>query len=152
MTDADKIAFKQVMTITYDLFRRGDDLDVQTLRYWFSKLSKYDLQTVSGAFDRWIDSQSRMPTPKDIAELCRPLIPVTAALPRPVKTDAAIKQQEALQQIVKSTIKPKRDHKWWAREIIANPIGLPDIAIRFAREALNLDNQQSGSDSKNEMA
>jgi len=53
--------------------------------------------------------------------------------------------QEKIEQNIKKMnevavqIKPAKDMKLWAKNILANPKGLPDISIRFAKEALNAD-------------
>jgi hypothetical protein len=35
-------------------------------------------------------------------------------------------------------MKPKRDHKAWAKDIMKTPEKFPDISLRFAKEALHI--------------
>lgn len=58
------------------------------------------------------------------------------ALPKP--TMSAEKIEENLKKLNEMTeqMKPKTDYKKWAKDALANPTGLPDITLRFAREAL----------------
>ena len=70
MVDSEKTQFKAMMKALTQLFNK-QELDMELLRIWWHKLSRYEFKVVSKAFDRWVDSNKRMPTPADILELCK---------------------------------------------------------------------------------
>lgn len=70
MVDIEKTQFKAMMKAVTQLFNKPD-LDIELLRIWWHKLYRFDFHVVSKAFDTWVDSNKRMPTPADILELCK---------------------------------------------------------------------------------
>jgi len=70
MIDTEKAQFKAMMKALTQLFNKPD-LDIELLRIWWHKLSRFDFPIVSKSFDIWVDSNKRMPTPADILELCK---------------------------------------------------------------------------------
>jgi len=60
MTDDDKKEFALMMKIVCSNYNHAE-LEKETLRYWFSKLTHHDFKTVSHAFDSWVDSSKYMP-------------------------------------------------------------------------------------------
>lgn len=70
MVDIEKTQFKAMMKAVTQLFNKPD-LDIELLRIWWHKLYRFDFHVVSKAFDIWVDSNKRMPTPADILELCK---------------------------------------------------------------------------------
>ena len=135
MTDNDKKEFALMMKIVCSSFSHRE-FDKDTLRYWFSKLNEYDLKTVSGAFDAWVDSSKHFPTVKDIIELCKPKPTIFARLPSPLAKAENHRHAMEVKEAVEKMTQPKRDMKAWARKIIANPSAYPEISLRYAREAL----------------
>lgn len=69
--EKDREKFATVMIVTWQSLGRNKP-DRETMRYWFDKLINYDLQTVSGAFDKWLTNNRELPTIKDILDLCKP--------------------------------------------------------------------------------
>lgn len=120
------------------------EFDKETLRYWFSKLEKYDLKTVSHAFDTWVDNSKSFPTVKDIVELCKPREDIYARLPHKINFAASKRHADEIKQAVEEMTRPKRDAKDWAKKIIANPKAYPDISLKFAREALGITADMEG--------
>ena len=57
------------------------------------------------------------------------------ALPKPTMSQEKIDENLKKLTAITGQVKPKTDPKKWARDVLANPAGLPDISIRFAREA-----------------
>lgn len=70
MVDNEKTQFKAMMKALTQLFNKPD-LDIELLRIWWHKLKRFEFRVVSKAFDIWVDSNKRMPTPADILELCK---------------------------------------------------------------------------------
>ncbi len=70
MIENDKLQFSRMMKALCVLFNKPE-LDKEILRIWFHKLIKYEITEVSYAFDKWTDSNKRMPVPADIIEICR---------------------------------------------------------------------------------
>ncbi|CAB4133843.1 hypothetical protein UFOVP263_21 [uncultured Caudovirales phage] len=70
MIDPDKSQFKAMMQAITQLYGK-QDLSVELLRIWWLKLHRYDFGMVSKAFNSWIDTNKKMPTPADILELCK---------------------------------------------------------------------------------
>lgn len=136
MTDADKKEFMLMMRIVCSSFNHAE-FDKETLRYWFGKLDRFDLKTVSHAFDVWIDSSKYMPTVKDILDNCKPVTPIYTAIERKADKEANKKHAHELAKAAHETFKQKRDMKAWARKILNNVSAYPDISVRYAKEALN---------------
>lgn len=111
-----------------------------TLRVWWEKLAHFEFNQVSKAFDDYSDNNDRVPSPSQIIELCqaqRRYVELPK-LPRPQASPEVIK--ENLEKINKmAELKPKTDYKKWARDILANPKAYPDISVRFAKDALGVD-------------
>jgi hypothetical protein len=95
---------------------------------------------VSKAFDKWVDNNKYMPLPVDIIDLCKAQEArvITSALPKPVHTPEQIKENQERLNRELAKMKPKRDHKAWAKDIIKTPEMYPDISLRFAKEALHI--------------
>lgn len=70
MVEQEKAQFKAMMRALTQLFNKPD-LDIELLRIWWHKLSRFDFSVVSKSLDAWVDSNKRMPTPADIMELCK---------------------------------------------------------------------------------
>lgn len=70
MIDQEKAQFKAMMRAVTQLFNKPD-LDIELLRIWWHKLSRFDFNVVSKSFDTWVDANKKMPTPADILELCK---------------------------------------------------------------------------------
>jgi hypothetical protein len=81
-----------------------------------------------------------MPLPVDIIDLCKAQEArvITAALPKPTHTPEQIKENQERLNRELSKMKPKRDHKAWAKDIMKTPEKFPDISLRFAKEALHI--------------
>lgn len=114
-------------------------LDKEVLRFWFGKLEKHDLQTVSQAFDAWIDTQSDLPTIHDIAGLCKPKVTIHQRLASPLRVEENKKHIEEVKVQINNMTKPRKNMKAWAQKIMSSPSSYPDIAQRFAREALAVE-------------
>ena len=136
MIETDKKAFQLMMKIVCSSFNHKE-FDKETLRYWFSKLERYDFNTVSNAFDVWLNSSRNFPTIKDIIELCKPKEDIYLKLPHKIDYKESKKHADEIKQAVDAMTKPKKDYKDWAHKILANPKAYPDISVRFAHEALN---------------
>jgi hypothetical protein len=140
MIEHDKKPFKSMMTALTTLYGKKD-LDQDLLRIWYGKLKRFDFDMVSKAFDTWVDNNKFMPLPVDIIDLCKAQEArvITKALPKPTHTPEQIKENQDRLNRELAKIKPKRDHKAWAKVIMAEPSSHLDIAVRFAKEALHLN-------------
>ena len=127
-----------MMVVTWQNYGRNKP-DSETMRFWFDKLINHDIVTVGNAFDYWLlHNDNELPTIKNILDLCKPKQEFHKALPKPTISDEQLKKNlDKISDMVKP--KDKTDYKKWARDILANPKGLPDISIRFAKEALNIN-------------
>jgi hypothetical protein len=70
LIDSEKGQFKAMMKALTALYGK-QELDTELLRIWWHKLSKFEFHIVTKSFDKWIDSNKRMPVPADILELCK---------------------------------------------------------------------------------
>jgi hypothetical protein len=140
MIEHDKKQFKAMMTALTVLYGKRE-LDQELLRIWFAKLKRFDVDMVSKAFDKWVDNNKYMPLPVDIIDLCKAQEAriITSALPKPTHTPEQIKENQDRLNAELAKIKPKRDHKAWAKEIMKSPEKYPDISVKFAKEALHLN-------------
>ena len=125
-----------MMKVTWQSFGRNN-LDKDTMRYWFDKLSKHEFLAVENAFDEWIKSQKELPTVSDILKLCQHKVSIHARLPSPLAKEDSRQHSAEVMDYVAKNIKPKRDYRAWARKIIANPKAYPDISFKIATEAIN---------------
>lgn len=137
MIDADKKEFKLMMKIVCSNYSHAE-FDNDTLRYWFGKLEKNDLITVSKSFDNWIDSSKFMPTVKDILDSLKPVTPIYNAISRKADKEANRQHAKEVVDFVNQHLQPKNDYKAWAKKIINNPGNYPDISLKYAREALGI--------------
>ena len=70
MQEQEKSQFKAMMKALTQLYGK-QALEQELLRIWWHKLHRFDFHMVSKAFDSWVDTNKRMPTPADILELCK---------------------------------------------------------------------------------
>ena len=124
------------MDVTWQSFHRNA-VDKQTKQYWFSKLQHLALGDVERAFDEWImNAGDKLPTIPDIIKQCKPKQEFMKALPKPKSNEISQAGVEKINNLVTETMKPKTDHKKWARVILENQDKCADIAVRYAKEAL----------------
>ena len=119
------------------------DLDQELLRIWYGKLKRFDVGMVSKAFDKWVDNNKYMPLPVDIIELCKAQEQrvFNVALPKPAHTPEQVQQNKDRLEKEIAKLKPKTDHKKWAKDILKEAEeGLYkfDMGIKFANEALGI--------------
>lgn len=135
MIEEQKFAFKQMMNLLMQTYQKQKP-DAEVLRLWWAKLEKYEIEDVCKAFDTWIETKTHAATPADIIELCRHRVTIQPRLPSPLNVQANRQHAAEVKEQLGKFGKPKRDMKEWARRIVADPKRYPDIAVRFAHEAL----------------
>ena len=142
MLEHEKKQFAEMMHALTVLFGKPQ-FDKEVMRLWWAKLKKYDIGMVGHAFDKWVDTKKFLPTIADIIELCKAqeLKVYDTALPKPKHTEEQIKQnQDRLDQEL-AKMNKRKDHKKWAKDIMANPSQYPDISVKFAKQALELKSE-----------
>ena len=112
-------------------------IDKTTKQYWFAKLQHLTMGEVSNLFDKWLVAEKELPTVNDILHMAKPR-EFHKALPAPRNEEVAKDGLERIAKTVSQGMKAKVDMKAWARKILANPEGREMIAIRFAKEALEI--------------
>jgi hypothetical protein len=142
MIEHDKKQFKSMMTALTVLYGKRD-LDQELLRIWFGKLKRFDIDMVSNAFDKWVDSNKYMPMPVDIIDLCKAQEAriITTALPKPIHTPEQIKENQERLNAELAKIKPQRDHRKWAKDILKEVKAGTykyELGIRFANETMGV--------------
>lgn len=138
MTEDQKNGFRDMMNLLMTTYRQNKP-DKDLLRLWWAKLERYEIADVCKAFDTWIETKTHAPTPADIMELCRHKVTIYPRLPSPLNVDENKAHAEEVKAMMGAFGERKLDMKLWARKILANPKWRPDIAVRFAREALAVE-------------
>jgi hypothetical protein len=69
-------------------------------------------------------------------DLCKPKAGFNVALPAPRHDEISQAGVEKINKLITETMKPKTDHKAWAKKILANPEVCADIAVKMAKEAV----------------
>jgi len=139
MVEEDKVKFKNMLDTVMALYGKPSP-DKDTIRVWWAKLSKYDFDIVTRAFNNYVDKYKVMPNIASILELCK-VNPIKDYVPLPkFKSDPAKAEEnrkkfkECLQNFAAM---PKPEPKAWAKKIMLNPGHYSDLAVQYAREALN---------------
>lgn len=139
MVEEDKVKFKNMLDTIMALYGKPSP-DKDTIRVWWAKLSKYDFDIVTRAFNNYVDKYKVMPNIASILELCK-VNPIKDYVPLPkFKSDPAKAEEnrkkfkECLQNF---SAMPKPEPKAWAKKIMLNPGHYSDLAVQYAREALN---------------
>lgn len=135
MLDESKKQFWLMINVAMELTNHPP-LTKEAIITWWHMLSKFDYDVVETSVDTWVKTMSKPPTPKDIADLCKPKVTIHQRLSSPLRLDENRKHMEEVKVQIGKMTKPKTDMKGWARKIIANPSAYPDIALKFSREAL----------------
>lgn len=139
MIETDKGNFKRAMNALMEIYYKPE-LSNSALYVWWDKLSKYDFSEVNHALDVYTNSESRTPPlPSDILRLLQHKVTIHSKLPSPLTKEANAQHAKEVVQFVNDNLGKRGDGKDWARKILASPKGRPDIAIRFAKEALNIN-------------
>jgi hypothetical protein len=97
-------------------------------------------RAVSNLFDKWLVTEKELPTVNDIMHMAKPR-EYHKALPAPRNEEVSREGLAKINQVVADSVKPKKDMKAWAKRILATPKNYPDIAIRFAKEALEIKDE-----------
>jgi len=127
--------FSIMMDVTWQSNHRNP-VDKTTKRYWFDKLQHLPMGDLENAFDYWLLHNDELPAIKDIIALCKPQPQFNIALPKPKNDEISQAGVEKINKMIAETMKPKTDHKAWARKILANPEVCADIAVKMAKEAV----------------
>jgi len=139
MVEIDKVKFKNMLDTVMALYGKPSP-DTDSLRVWWSKLSKYDFNIVTRAFNNYVDKYKIMPNIASIIELCKSN-PIQDYVPLPKYKSDPNKVEENRARLKKMlqnfAAMPKPEPKAWAKKIMENPGAYTDIAVRYAREALN---------------
>ena len=135
MIDTDKRPFADMINALFAIYNKQPP-EKEMLRIWWHKLERFEFSIVSKALDIYTDTPNKLPQPADIIALCKPREDVYYALPSPVNYEENKKHVEELNTFVAKKLKPKTDHKAWAKRIIANPQNFPEISLKYAQEAM----------------
>lgn len=135
MLETDKKQFWVMVNVSMDLTNHPP-LNKETIVAWWHKLKNYEFNTVQGAFDKWLDTSSKPPTPKDIIELCRPKEEFYVAVGKIPDSDISKEGLKKIETFVANHTKPKTDYRHWAKRIMKNPKNFPDASVEAAKIAL----------------
>lgn len=107
---------------------------------WAEYLDGVNPYTMKDAIDHCANHLKFPPTLPEFKMICKELHKpaVTKAIPRHYTEEELKRNQERVHEAVQ-TLQPKRDMMAWAKRILENPKVRPDIAIRFAKEALSVE-------------
>ena len=136
-----KTEFWAILNLTMELCNRPPLSQEAVIAYW-NVLNGFEFETVRSALDAWVESSSKAPTPKEIKELCAPKAEFHLALQAPRSEEIDRVGLAKINKVVSETLKPKVDHKSWAKRIMANPKGCHPIAVKYAEEALFLNSKE----------
>jgi hypothetical protein len=135
LIEDNKTAFKQMMNLLMETYQKQKP-SADMLRLWWQKLEHHEIEVVCKSFDTWIDTKTYAPTPADILDLCRHKVTIQPRLNSPVNLESNRTHSAQVKEQLKDFGKQKNDSRKWARKILANPKANPDIAVRFAHEAI----------------
>jgi|SRR5210317_555011 len=139
MVEEDKMKFKNMLDTVMALYGKPSP-DKDTLKVWWAKLSKYNFDIVTRAFNNYVDRYKIMPSVASIIELCK-VNPIQDYVPLPKYKSNPEKVEENRkmfkEHMQKFMLSPKPEPKAWAKKIMENPGHYPEISVRYAREALN---------------
>lgn len=139
MVETDKHVFWPMLNLTMELCNRPPLSKEAIISYWHV-LKDFELEHVKTALDEWVDGNSKSPTPNDLKEICKSKqkskVGFSHALPKPKSNEVSQAGVEKINNLVAEAIKPKADHKKWARVILDNQDKCADIAVKMAKEAL----------------
>jgi hypothetical protein len=140
MVEADKAKFKNMLDTVMAIYGKPSP-DKDTLRVWWAKLSKYEFDIVTRAFNNYVDRYKIMPNIASILELCK-VNPIGDYVPLPKFKSDPQKVEENRKKFKEFmhnfALSPKPEPKAWAKKIMENPGHYPEISVRYAREALNI--------------
>jgi hypothetical protein len=125
------------MDVTWQSLGRNY-VDKKTKQYWFGKLQKYPLGTVTESFDKWLTGSDELPTIKDIIKGCIPKEDFYKAIGYVRDEEINKAGLKKIDKFVADNIEPKRDYKAWAKRIVANPQNFPEQSLVYAKEALGM--------------
>ncbi|MEY2630769.1 MAG: hypothetical protein RLZZ469_1666 [Bacteroidota bacterium] len=116
----------------------GKDKGIENAkRVWASRLGGMSKERLKNALDHVYENT---PSLDDFVMQCKVQHqPIDyKALPKPIDHDANKANMEKLNTYVAKSIQPKTDYRAWARKILETPKNYPEIAVRFAKEALEI--------------
>jgi hypothetical protein len=116
--------------------------DMETVKAtWVRGLQGLQPYQVRDALDFCADGgQTYVPDLPAFRKICDSMkkVEVQKALPRKFNADDQLKNHSKMQEAM-ANLGGARGNKDWARKILANPKGKPEIAIKFAKEALHAE-------------
>lgn len=139
MIQEEKAKFKNMLDTVMAIYGKPSP-DADTIKVWWMKLSKYDFNIVSKAFNTYIEKYKVMPNISSILDLCK-VNPIRDYVPLqykhdPEKMEANRKKFQEYMATFNQDI--NNDPKRWAKKIMENTDKYPDIAIKYAKEALHI--------------
>jgi len=139
MVETDKKQFWPMLNLTMELCNRPPLSKEAIIGYW-QVLKDFEMAEVRAALDEWVDANSKSPTPYDLKEICKAKqkskTGFNVALPKPKNDEISQAGVEKINKLVAEKMKPKEDHKAWAKRILENPEVCADIAVKMAKEAV----------------
>ena len=121
-------------------FDQWAGIDMEAMKAtWTRGLSGISGQQLRDALDYCADHEQFVPTLTRFREICESMRKVepVKALPRHFTKDEIDRNRKRVHAAV-SRLEPKTDYRAWAKKILANPKAYPDIAVRFAQEAMRM--------------
>lgn len=126
-----------MIDMTMELMNRPP-LAKEAIYGWWNVLNSFEIEQVRSALDKWVDTETKPPTPAQIKELCKPEKPVYTALARPASRREKQSEMAAnVMKFVKDNIR-KKDIDWIAHweNILSNQSQYKQVTIEAAHRAL----------------
>jgi hypothetical protein len=136
MEDSYKREFWMMINVMMELMGKPR-LSREAIVVWWNILSKYEFHVVHAAIDKWVDTETRPPTPAQIKEMCKPEIEVFKSLPNKKSREGQAQMAKNVADFIRERVKPhERD---WVRHwesILENPDKHEMHNIESAKRAL----------------
>lgn len=140
MENTDKAAFRNMLDTVMALYGKPSP-DTDVVKVWWGKLNKYEFNTITRAFNNYVDKYKIMPSPASILDQCKtsPIPNYVHQLSKSSDPEVLKSNREKFRQVISEFKNRKKpEPKDWAKKIINNPTKYPEIALRFAKEACHV--------------
>lgn len=74
--------FTAMLNVMMDTLNK-QEMSREVIIVWWHALKQFDIQIVKAAINKWVNTEAKVPTPAQIKEMCKPMVPVYKSLPRP---------------------------------------------------------------------
>jgi len=141
MLESQKHEFERIMNTVASLYGKPN-LTKDSLRVWWSKLERFDIDKVGNAFNLYTDKYQIMPNPASIIDLLQSAPSYKQVAYKGITAEQREKNKRKVRMVLEQLKNMKKRHpKQWAKDILSDPNYKNALGISLAKKALKIQEE-----------